>query len=177
MVWTSKWGEKSVPKTSTLSKVRPSASEVDSDSSSGEDSRDDSSSDTSSSEDSSGSEPPASEVSDQYSMLEHAYDAAKNAFHVDQDDTLQGGNATLNLMEIFPPHWPFAKMTLPLKFCVQRLDRLIAGHLMEVIATHQDPEQCRKSTSAFAKTLTVRLPHIWRSLLLLCFDQCCTART
>ena len=28
---------------------------------------------------------------------------------------------------------------------------------MEVIATHQDPDQCRKSTSAFAKTLTVRV--------------------
>ena len=103
--------------------------------------------------DSSGSGPPASEVSDQYSMLEHAYNAAKNAFHVDQDGTLQGGNATLNLMEIFPRHCPLAKMTLPQKFCVQRLDRLIAGYLMEVIATHQDPEQCRKSTSAFAKTL------------------------
>ena len=48
-------------------------------------------------------------------------------------------------------------MTLPLKFCVQRVDRLIAGYLMEVIATHQDPDQCRKSTSAFAKTLTVRV--------------------
>ena len=48
-------------------------------------------------------------------------------------------------------------MTLPLKFCVHRLDRLIAGYLMEEIATHQDPDQCRKSASAFAKTLTVRV--------------------
>ena len=137
--------------------ISVNASEVDSESSIGDDSSDDSDSDASSSEDSSGSEPPASEVSDQHSMLEHAYTAAYNAFHVQQDGTLQGGDATLNLMEIFPPHWPLAQMTLPLKFCVQRVDRLIAGYLMEVIATHQDPDQCRKSTSAFAKTLTVRV--------------------
>ena len=40
---------------------------------------------------------------------------------------------------------------------MQRLDRLIAGYLMEVIATHQDPDQCRKSISSFARTLTVRV--------------------
>ena len=62
---------------------------------------------------------------------------------------------SIYIMEIFPPSWPLAKMTLALKFCVQRLDRLIAGYLMDVIATHQDPDQCRKSTSAFAKALTV----------------------
>ena len=90
-------------------------------------------------------------------MLEHPYNAAFDAFHVQQDGALEGGDATLNLMEIFPPHWPLAKMTLPLKFGVRRLDRFIAGYLMEVIATHQDPDQCRKSTSAFAKTLTVRV--------------------
>ena len=60
-------------------------------------------------------------------------------------------------MDIFPPHWPLAKMTLDLKFGVQRLDRLIAGYLMELIATQQDPDQCRKSISSFAKTLTVRV--------------------
>ena len=48
-------------------------------------------------------------------------------------------------------------MTLPLKFGVQRLDRLIVGYLMELIATQQDPGQCRKSISSFAKTLTVRV--------------------
>ena len=90
-------------------------------------------------------------------MLERAYNAAYNAFHVLQDGTLQGGDASLNLMEIFPPHWPLAEMIPPLKFCVQRLDRLIAGYLMGVIATHQDPNQCRKSTNAFAETLTVRV--------------------
>ena len=37
-----------------------------------------------------------------------------------------------------------------------RLDRLIPGYLMEVIATQQDPAQCRKSISLFVKTLTVR---------------------
>ena len=95
-------------------------------------------------------------------MLEHAYDAAFDAFHVLPGGTLEGGDATLNVMEIFPPHWPLAKMTLPLNFGVQRLDRLIAGgYLMEVIATHQDPEQHRKSTSSFAETLTVRGCHVF----------------
>ena len=137
--------------------ISVNASEVDSESSYGEDSSDGCDSDASSYEDSSGGQPPASEVSDQHSMLEHAYQAAYNAFHVQQDGTLQGGNATLNLMEIFPPQSPLAKMTLPLKFCVHRLDRIIAGYLMEVNATHQDPDQCRKSANVFAKTLTVRV--------------------
>ena len=134
-----------------------SSSEVDSESSDEDDSSDDLSSTSTSSDASSESEPPASEVSDQQSMLEHAYDQAYDAFHVLQDGTLQGGDATLNLMEIFPSHWPLAKLTLPLKFAVQRLDRLIAGYLMELIATHHHPDQCRKSTSNFAKTLTVRV--------------------
>ena len=79
-----------------LDVISVSTSEVDSDSSHGDDSSYDSDSDTSSSTDSSGSEPPASEVSDQHSMLEHAYNAAFDAFHVQQDRTLQGGDATLN---------------------------------------------------------------------------------
>ena len=70
-----------------LDVISVSTSELDSDSSS----------DASGSEDSSGSEPPASKVSDQYSMLEHAYDAAKDAFDVDRNGILQGGDATLNL--------------------------------------------------------------------------------
>ncbi len=54
---------------------------------------------SSSSSESSGSEPPASE--------EHAYEATQNAFHVTREGKLQGGMATLNLMEIFHPsgHW------------------------------------------------------------------------
>ena len=55
--------------------ISVNASEVDSESSYGDDSSDGSDSDASSYEDSSGSEPPASEVSDQHSMLEHAYQA------------------------------------------------------------------------------------------------------
>ncbi len=68
-----------------------------------------------------------------------------------------GEEATLSVMDVFPPHWPLAKMTLPFKFGVQRPDRLTAGYLMELIATQQDPGQCRKSISSFAKTLTVRV--------------------
>ena len=29
-------------------------------------------------------------------------------------------HALRTVMEIFPPDWPLAEMTLPLKFCVQR---------------------------------------------------------
>ena len=137
--------------------ISVSASEVDSDSSHGGESSYESYSGTASSYESSDTEPPASEMSDQQSMLEHACNAAFDAFHVRPDGILEGGEATLNVMDIFPPNWPLAKMTMPLKFGVQRLDRRIAGYLMEVIATHQDPEQCRKRTSSFAKTLSVRV--------------------
>ena len=132
--------------------ISVSASEVDSDSSHGGDSSYESYSDTTSSYESSDTESPASEVSDKQSLLEHAYDAAFDAFHVLPDGTLEG--VRLRSMSWRSSH---RIMTLPLKFGVQRLDRLIAGYLMEVIATHQDPEQCRKSTSSFAKALTLRV--------------------
>ena len=106
------------------------------------------------SNDSSGSEPPVSEVSDQYSMLEHAYHAAKDTLKVTKDGSLVGGEVSLNALESFPPHWPLAKLTLPLKFGVQRLDRLVAAYLMELLATHSDVSQCRKSISYFAKVLS-----------------------
>ena len=108
---------------------------------------------SSSSSESSGSEPPASEDT----MLEHAYEATQNAFHVTREGKLQGGMATLNLMEIFPPQWPLARLTLPLKSFVHRLDRLTAGYLMELAATHYAPERCRKSIALSAKILTVRV--------------------
>ena len=102
-------------------------SEVDSASSAGDGSSDGNGDDTSSrSSESSGSEPPASEVSDQHSMLEHAYEATQDAFHVTKDGQLQDGIATLRLMEIFPPQWPLARLTLPLKSFVHRLGQLIA---------------------------------------------------
>ena len=65
--------------------------------------------------------------------------------------------ATLNLVEIFPPQWPLAKLTLPLKSFVHRLDRLIAGYLMEMAATHYYPRQCRKNIATSAKIITVRV--------------------
>ena len=137
--------------------ISVSASEVDSASSHGDDSSYESSSDASYSSDSSGAEPPLSEVSDQHSMLEHAYSIVQNAFVVHEDGTLENEEASLNMMDLFPPHWPLAKMTLPLKFGVNRLDRLVAGYLMELIATQPDPSLCRKQISSFAKTLTVRV--------------------
>ena len=60
-------------------------------------------------------------------------------------------------MEIFPPQWPLAKLTLPLKSFVHRLDRLTAGYLMEMAATHYYPRQCRKNIATSAKIITVRV--------------------
>ena len=97
-------------------------------------------------------------------MLEHAYHAADGVLKVNRDGTLQGGMATLNLMEIFPPQWPLA-MTLPLKSFVHPLDRLIAGYLMEVVATCSDPYQCRRNISTFAKVLTVRAATYFAELI------------
>ena len=60
-------------------------------------------------------------------------------------------------MESLPFHWPLAKLTLALKFGVNRLDGLVVGYLMELMATHSDPSSCRKQINSFAKTLTVRV--------------------
>ena len=119
-----------------------------------------SSSYASSSEGSSGSEPPVSEVRDHYSMLEHAYHAVKNVLRVTNDGELIGGELSLNVLESFPPHWPLAKLTLPLKFGVQRLDRLVAGYLMELRATRSNVYHCRKEISSFAKELAPLPPCI-----------------
>ena len=58
---------------------------------------------------------------------------------------------------VFPPQRPLARLTLPLKSFVHRLDRLIAGYLMELAATHYVPEQCHRNIAASAKILTVRV--------------------
>ena len=145
--------------------ISVSTSEVDSASSHGDDSSYESYSYASYSGESSDIEPPVSEVSDQHSMLEHAYSVARDAFNVKEDGTLEGDEASLNVMDIFPLHWPLAKMTLPLKFGVQRLDRLVAGYLMELIATQPDLDQCRNCISSFAKTLTVRVAMYFAKLI------------
>ena len=90
-------------------------------------------------------------------MLEHAYRAVKNVLRVTNDGELIGAELSLNVLESFPPHWPLAKLTLPLKFGVNRLDRLVAGYLMELRATRSNVYHCRKEISSFAKVLTVRV--------------------
>ena len=65
--------------------ISVSTSEVDSASSNGDDSSYESYSYTSCSGESSDTEPPVSEVSDQHSMLEHAYSVARDAFKVRED--------------------------------------------------------------------------------------------
>ena len=137
--------------------ISVSDSEVDHDSSQGCESSYASGSSTSSGEDSSESEPAMSEVSDQYSMLDHAYQSVRDAFHTTAEGRLIGGDSSLNQLESLPAHWPLAKLTLPLKFGVNRLDGLVVGYLMELMATHSDASQCRKQISSFAKTLTVRV--------------------
>ena len=86
-----------------------SDSEVDSASSHGDESSYASYSYASYSNGSSDSEPPVSEVSNQYSMLEHAYHAAKDVFQVTKDGSLVGGEVSLNVLESLPAHWPLAK--------------------------------------------------------------------
>ena len=81
----------------------------------------------------------------------------KKTFHTTAEGRLMGGNSSLNQLESLPSHWPLAKLTLPLKFGVNRLDGLVVGYLMELMATHSDASQCRKQISSFAKTLTVRV--------------------
>ena len=137
--------------------ISVSDSEVDQDSSHGDESSYESGSSTGNGEDRSDSEPAMSEVSDQYSMLEHAYQSVRDAFHTTTEGKLVGGDSSLNQLESLPAHWPLAKLTLPLKFGVNRLDGLMVGYLMELMATHSDASQCRKQISSFAKTLTVRV--------------------
>ena len=72
-------------------------------------------------------------------------------------ESLVGGDGTLNQLELLPFHWPLAKLTLPLKFGVNRLEGLVVGFLMELMATRSQPWLCRQQISSFAKTLTVRV--------------------
>ena len=137
--------------------ISVSDSEVDQDSSLGEESSYASGSSASDGEDSSDSEPAMSEVSDQYSMLEHAYQSVRDVFSTTSEGKLVGGDGSLNQLESLPAHWPLAKLTVPLKFGVNRLDGLVVGYLMELMATHSDASKCRKQISSFAKTLTVRV--------------------
>ena len=111
---------------------------------------------TSSDDDSDISEPARSEVSVQDSIMEHAYHSLQNAFTVEEGQ-LVGGDGTLNQLELLPFHWPLAKLTLPLKFGVNRLEGLVTGFLMELMATRSEPWLCRRHISSFAKTLTVRV--------------------
>ena len=93
----------------------------------------------------------------QHDLINRHTTSNRNELQSCDFETFHGPFFKINVMDIFPPHWPLAKMTLPLKFGVQRLDRLVVGYLMELIATQPDPDQCRKSISSFAKTLTVRV--------------------
>ena len=63
-------------------------------------------------------------------MLAHAYQSIQNAFSANKGQ-LVGGDGTLNQLELLPFHWPLAKLALPLKFGVNRLDGLVVGFLME----------------------------------------------
>ena len=137
--------------------ISVSDSEVDHDSTNGGCSSQASCSSTSSEDERSASEPAMSEVSVQHSMLEHAYQSIKDAFSAANNGQLVGGDGALNQLESLPFHWPLAKLTLPLKFGVNRLDGLVVGYLMELMATHSDPSRCRRQINPFAKTLTVRV--------------------
>ena len=89
--------------------ISVSDSEVDQDSSQGDESSYASGSSASDGEDGSDSEPAMSEVSDQYSMLEHAYKSTRDVFSTTSEGKLVGGNGSLNQSESLPAHWPFVK--------------------------------------------------------------------
>ena len=92
--------------------ISVSDSEVDHDSSQGDESSCASGSSTSSGEDSSDSESAMSEVSNQYSMLDHAYQSVRDAFHITVEGRLIGGDSSLNQLESLPSHWQLAKLSL-----------------------------------------------------------------
>ena len=69
--------------------------------------------------------------------------SSKGVFQVDKAGNLIGGDNTLRLMEAFPSHWPLARLSLPLKQLVHRLDRLLAGYIMELMATYVDVRLCQ----------------------------------
>ena len=140
----------------SLKSISVSDSEVDRESTIGGRSSQASCSTTSSDDASDTSEPAMSEVSVQHSMLEHAYQSIQNAFSANNGQ-LVGGDGTLNQLELLPFHWPLAELALPLKFGVNRLDGLVVGYLMELMATKSEPWRCRRQISSFAKTLTVRV--------------------
>ena len=88
---------------------------------------------TSSSDTSSGSEP-----SFDLSLLGTPNHGTKGVFQVDKAGNLIEGDNTLRLMEAIPSHWPLARLSLPLKQLVHRLDRLLASYIMELMATYVD---------------------------------------
>ena len=61
--------------------------------------------------DSSDSEPAMSEVSDQYSMLEHSYQSVRNVFSTTLEGKLVGGDGSLNLESL-----PLFFLCMPLFF-------------------------------------------------------------
>ena len=147
--------------------ISVSDGELDQESSLGEESSYACDSSASEGKESSDSEPAMSEVSDQYSMLEHAYQSIRNVFGTTSEGKLVGGDGSLNQLESLPGHWPLAKLTLPLKFGVNRLDGLLVGYLMELRATHSDPSRCRRQISSFANTYG-------SSCHVSCKGNCCT---
>ena len=124
--------------------ISVSDGETDQESSLGEESSYACDSSASEGKESSDSEPAMSEVSDQYSMLEHACQSIQNVFSTTSEGKLVGGDGSLNQLESLPGHWSLAKLTLPLKFGLNRLDGLLVGYLMELRATHSDPSRCRE---------------------------------
>ena len=88
--------------------ISVSDSEVDQESSLGEESSFACGSSASEGKDSSDSEPAMSKVSDQCSMLEHAFQSVRNVFSTTSEGKLVGGDGSLNQLESLPGHWPFS---------------------------------------------------------------------
>ena len=121
------------------------------------------------------SEPAMSEVSVQHSIMEHANQSIQNAFSVNNGQ-LVGGDGTLNQLELLPFHWPLAKLTLPLKFGVNRLDGLVVGFLMELWPRSRNLGDVDDKSVPSPKPSLFELQHILPKILLRCFVLFCSIR-
>ena len=68
---------------------------------------------------------------------------------------LEGGLDTLHTLANVPKSWPLARLTIPLSGFSKRLERLIEGYCMEVMATNVHPELHLPSIKKFAKDLVL----------------------
>ena len=78
----------------------------------------------------------------------------KDGIVVNDAEEVEGGEPTINMMEVFRSNRLLARITLPLKRFVERMDRSMAGCCMELL-THVNFEDGFPSQAKTAKNLTL----------------------